>query len=173
MIAAATEKASDGNNSSDGSCKQWPRGRRRIQMCPLVVLSLDSGRSDTRKQQQGRELRTKAKPSDSSIGDRGSVSSVRRRQRQRQSVDGRGNDSARVYGSRSWEVGGEGTGGEGWVLVGGAPRLVLGERPGGASLKHVAWRIYEALGPRLASPEHLGGRTGTYLNPYFYHPSSK
>ncbi|RRT61762.1 hypothetical protein B296_00043923 [Ensete ventricosum] len=44
------------------------------------------------------------------------------------------------------------------VLAGSARHLGLGKRPGGASLKRIAWRSSKALGPRLTSPERLGER---------------
>lgn len=42
-----------------------------------AIFSLDGGRSYTRKQQRWRELHIKARPSDPSIGDKGSVDPVR------------------------------------------------------------------------------------------------
>lgn len=75
-------------NSNGRSCGRRCRGWRKLQRCPLmveeaVVLSLDGGKSCTWKQRQWKELRTKARPLDSSVGDRGSLSPMRQRQRQR------------------------------------------------------------------------------------------
>ncbi|RZS27847.1 hypothetical protein BHM03_00061375 [Ensete ventricosum] len=44
--------------------------------------------------------------------------------------------------------------------------LGFGKRPGGASLKRIAWSTHEALRPRLASLEHIGEPPSAYLNQY-------
>lgn len=57
MTLATKEKASDNTNDNNKSYERQRRRQRKLQMCSLMaeeaaVLSLDSGRSCTRKQQQ-------------------------------------------------------------------------------------------------------------------------